>query len=244
MRFRLALVWWCGGLAAQTPPPSPPAPPPAAVVAAGEALLRAHGERSRGLRVLVADYEQTRTTALAREPLRSRGRFLFVRQPACIVFHATAPRASIVRLTGSVYEVFRPQQQRLERFHLDGPELAQGLFAAVGGDTERLLAEFAVTACGPDPADPQRTRITLQPRRPAVRERVRELAVLLRQDGGALAAIAYRDPAGDLVEIELRAPVVDPDPAPSAEFEVPAGTRIVEHAAPPRRDGSADAQVR
>ena len=52
---------------------------------------------------------------------------------AVVVFFASEPRPSVVRLAETVYEVHRPQRKQLERFHLDGPELARGLFAAVGG---------------------------------------------------------------------------------------------------------------
>lgn len=243
-------------LAAQEPVPTDRAPAPAdpAVVAAGEALLRAHGERCRDLAVLVADYEQTRTTPLAKEPLRSRGRFVFVREPACVLFRAAVPRTSIVRLRGSVYEVLRPDRRRLERFHLDGPELAEGLFAVLGGDTGRLLREFAVVACGEEPAPeargeesagaapttdaaPRRAeprqRVVLVPRRDEVRERVRELRVVLGRDG-ALAAVAYRDAAGDLVEIALHDLERNPEPSPSVELDVPPDTKVVEHRPPPR----------
>jgi len=220
------------GLLAQDPSPPPVDP---AVVRAGETLLRAHAERSRGMKVLVASYEQTRTTRLSSKPLVSRGTFLFERDPACVVFRATAPRVSVVRLRPSLYEVFRPEQKRLERFHLGGPELAQGLFAAIGGDAELLLREFAVQACGPDPAAPANTLLVLLPRREAVQERLLELRLSLRTKGGELAAVAYRDPGGDLVEIALREVAIDPDQPPSSEFEVPEGTKVVEHAPPERR---------
>lgn len=233
----LATVLLLGAGRGQEPVPTP-APAPArvepAVVRAGESLLRAHAERCRAVKVLVADYQQTRTTRLSREPLQSRGTFLFVREPACIVFRATAPRVSVVRLRASLYEVFRPERKRLERFRLDGPELSQGLFAAVGGDADLLLREFAVQACGPDPAAAGRTLLVLTPRREAVRERLRELRLSFADQGGALAAVAYVDPAGDLVEILLRDLRVDPESPPSCEFELPADTTIVEHAAPKR----------
>jgi hypothetical protein len=214
------------GVRGQQPPPVDPA-----VEQAGEALLRAHAERSRGIRVLVAAYEQTRTTQLAREPLRSRGSFLFQRQPACVVFRATVPRESIVRLSSALYEVYRPQQKRLERFRLDGPELAQGLFAALGGDAEALRRDFVVAACGPDAAAADHTLVVLRPRGEAMQRHVRELRLSWHTRGGELAAVAYRDQAGDLVEIRLRDVVVNPPEPPSCEFTVAPGTTVVEHAA-------------
>lgn len=242
MSVAAVLPWLLAAAGAQDPAPAPaPAPLPAPVPAPGpiqdpaaleraQALLRAHAGRSRAVRVLVADYVQRRTTTLLKEPLLSRGEFLFVREPACVVFRAAAPRPSVVRLTATTYEVFRPQQQQLERFHLDGPELAEGLFAAVGGDVDRLLRDFVVTACAPHGDGAARVQLHFAPRSAAARERLRELILTLHAADGALAAVAYRDPAGDLVEIGFDRLRADPPSPPSGRLEVPPGTRVVEHA--------------
>lgn len=155
-------------------------------------LLRRHAELSKSVRVLVADYVQRRTTTLSKKPLRSSGGFLFVRKPACVVFRAEKPRQSIVRLTTDLYEVFRPRRKRLERFMLDGPDLSQGLFAAVGGDADRLLREFDVAGlliCKVKAEEgeaavevatidaPMTSAIRLVPKSKAMRERLQELVV-------------------------------------------------------------------
>lgn len=233
--------------ASQSPTAAPdPAEPSAAERALAEQLMRRHAERSATVHVLLADYVQRRTTELSAKPLLSRGEFLFVRDPAAVVFRAAAPRVSIVRLTASRYEVYRPQQQRLERFALDGPELAQSLFAAVGGDAARLFGEFELLACtkvaqppsagappaeGGLPAEPRRDLVALRmrPRKEAVRARLGELILTLEASDAVLAAVAYRDASGDLVEIELSHLRTDPQPAPSAELEVPPGTTVLEH---------------
>jgi hypothetical protein len=222
--------------AAQDPPAAaaPPPPPVAADAAQSEraaALLRAHGERSRTVKVLLAEFVQRRTTALAKEPLTSRGEFQFVREPAVVVFRTREPRVTIARLTATTYEVHRPQKKQLERFVLDGPELAQGLFAAVGGDAERLLRDFVVTACTDVAGGNGLVAVRLAPKEAAMRERLRELVVTLRGKGAELAAVAYRDAGGDLVEIELAALRIDPKDAPGAALDVPRDTTIVEHAA-------------
>jgi hypothetical protein len=195
-----------------------------------ENLLRAHGERSRKVAVLVADYVQRRTTELVKEPLVSTGEFLFVRDPACVLFRATTPRLSVVRLTTTTYEVHRPQKKQLERFQLDGPDLAQGLFAAVGGDVERLFGAFAVAGCSDD-AVTERVTIRLVPKNAAVAERLRELSITLVAKDATLAAVAYRDPSGDLVEIELANLRPDPKQPPSAQLDLAKDTVVVEHAA-------------
>lgn len=213
---------------AQTGPTVDPA-----VIARADKLLEAHAEQSRKVQVLVANYVQRRTTELSREPLISRGEFLFVREPACVVFRATTPRVSIVRLRAAIYEVYRPQRKQLERFHLEGPELAEALFAAIGGDLEVLRRNFAIQDCVEDRG---RASIRLAPRAALVQQRLRQLIVTVRNTDGVLCAVAYRDSAGDLVEIELQEPRQNPKDAPSAELEVGKDTTIVEHAPPKKKD--------
>ncbi len=231
MALVLSLALAAAALAQTTS--EPPVDP--AVVARADKLLAAHAEQSRGVKVLVASYVQRRTTTLSKEPLVSRGEFLFVREPACVVFRATTPRVSVVRLLATTYEVWRPQRKQLERFQLEGPELAQGLFAAIGGDVERLRRDFTVRGCDDDPTDAARTRIRLVPRAANVRERLQELIVTVRSKDGGLCAVAYRDAGGDLVEIELHDPRRNPPDAPPATLEVPKDTTIVEHAPPPKK---------
>lgn len=217
------------------PVPPPAVPPTAEAVRMAEDLLRAQAVQSRAVAVLTADFVQRRTTKLAKEPLTSRGSFLFVRQPGCVVFRTIAPRESVVRLRAGTYEVFRPQRKQLERFVLEGPELAQGLFAALGGDAIALLREFEVRACSPDAGRPGHTLVVLSPRRPDVRERLTELRLCLRTGDATLFAVAYRDPSDDLVEIELHGVVANPPQPPTVEFDLPADTNVVEHRVPKKR---------
>jgi len=227
------------------PRPAPPAPapgkqPPAAeapaadVVRQAEERLRALAATSRDTAVLVADYVQRRTTKLAKEPLESRGQFVFVKQPGCVVFRATAPRESVTRLRGDTYEVYRPQKKQLERFVLEGPELANGLFAALGGDVDALLRDFAIRSTGADAGRPGHVLVVLAPRTPAIAARIGELSLRLVTASNALAAVAYRDAAGDLVEIELVDPKPNPASPPSVEFDLAAGTAVIEHRATKR----------
>lgn len=205
------------------------------------ALLRRHGEQCKSVTVLVADYVQRRTTTLSKKPLLSSGNFLFVMQPAAVVFRAKKPRDSVVRLTGELYEVFRPRRKRLERFHLAGPELSRGLFAAVSGNAEQLLKDFEVAGltsekvARPD-GGAAALSIRLVPKAAVTRQRLRELTVTLRpaskeHAGIMLRAVSYRDRSGDLVEIELHKLRVNPKDAPSVAFEVPKDTQIIEHKA-------------
>jgi len=224
-------VIWCSllslALGAQQPSEQPD-------TARAERLLRAHGKNSRDVKVLVADYVQRRTTALSKKPLVSSGAFLFVREPGCVLFRAAKPRPSVVQLTTRHYQVYRPRRKRIERFVLDGPELAKGLFAAIGGDVDGLLRGFAIVGCVDVEGAPA-VRVRLQPREPEVRRRVAELQVTLHAESGALRSVAYRDQGGDLVEIELRKLRPNPKHPPSKELDAPKGTKVVVHQPKPRK---------
>jgi hypothetical protein len=226
MAFALALAGSCPAQAEAAVDP--------AVIARADKLLETHAAQSKKVQVLVANYVQRRTTELSKEPLQSRGEFLFVREPACVVFRAATPRVSVVRLQGTIYEVYRPQKKQLERFHLDGPELAEALFAAIGGDLEVLRRNFAIQDCVEDPVA-GRASIRLSPRTALVKERLAQLIITVRSKDGILCAVAYRDSAGDLVEIELQEPRPNPPDAPSASFDVPKDTTIVEHEPPKKK---------
>jgi len=228
---------------AQKPTPKPQQPKPQQPKPITKAdrdqaiqLLRRHGEQSKNVATLASDYVQRRTTTLSKRPLLSSGAFLFVKKPAAVVFRADKPRASTVRLTGTVYEVYRPRRKRLERFHLDGPELSRGLFAAVSGDAEQLLKDFDVAELRQQSlADGAVVKaIRLVPKTKAMRKRLPELTVSLRppkkgDQGIALRAVSYRDRGGDLIEIELHKLRVNAKDAPSANLDVPEGTRVIEH---------------
>ncbi len=256
MMLQLSAICLLGCLAANAvaqKPKGEPLPPPAKPAITSEQrvqateLLRGHARASKSVQVLVADYVQTRTTALSKKPLRSTGSFLFRRKPACVVFRAKKPRTSIVRLTKGLYEVFRPRRKRLERFTLHGPDLSQGLFAAVGGDADRLLGDFDVVGCsvGEVTAEGAETpaagrsvtaAVRLVPKSSAMRGRLRELVVKFAVIANAqdnpdvtLRSVAYRDHTGDLVEIELRNVRSNPKDAPSVAFDVPKDTRVIEH---------------
>lgn len=252
MMLQLSAICLLGCLAANAgaqKPKDAPVPPPAKPAITSEQraraieLLRGHAKASKSVEVLVADYVQTRTTALSKKPLRSTGRFLFRRKPACVVFRAKEPRTSIVRLTKGLYEVFRPRRKRLERFTLQGPDLSQGLFAAVGGDADRLLGDFDVAGClvgevaeTPAAGKSVTAAVRLVPKSSAMRERLRELVVKFAVIASAqdnpdvmLRSVAYRDHTGDLVEIELRKVRSNPKDAPSVAFDVPKDTRVIEH---------------
>jgi len=222
-------------IGAQEPkPPVRPVDPPVdpAVEARAFALLDAHAARCKDVRVLTASYVQRRTTKLMKEPLLSRGEFLFVREPGCVMFRAREPRVSVVRLTEKVYEVHRPQRKQLERFVLDGPELAQSLFAALRGDATALRRDFVVQSCADDPTDALRVHVELAPRKVEGRARLQSLRITLQKADAVLGAIAYRDAAGDLVEIELRDVKTNPEVVPPAVIEVDKDTTVVEHAPP------------
>lgn len=203
-------------------------------------LLQRHGEQSKSVLTLVADYVQRRTTTLSKRPLVSSGRFLFVKKPAAVVFRAAKPRPSVVRLTADVYEVYRPRRKRLERFHLDGPELSRGLFAAVSGNAGQLLKDFDVAQLRAHkltgkPDSPAAFSIRLVPKTEVMKKRLPELTVTLTpptrqsEHGIALRAVSYRDRSGDLIEVTLHELRVNPKAAPSAAIDVPKDAKVIEH---------------
>lgn len=222
-----------GDLLAQsgdTPPARPPATPAVDEVAA-LADLTALGNRHRAVNVLTASYVQRRTSAILQEPLVTRGQLAFRRRPGCVVFRTEQPRPTVVRLDEQTYQVFRPERKRLERFLLESPELPRSLFLAFTADVEVLRRDYQVTGFERHGEGQVLHTITLEPKLAAIKQRLHQLRITLDGKTLRLHAVAYRDAAKDLVEIELDELTLDPKVAPAFDLVIPPDTEIMEHAA-------------
>jgi hypothetical protein len=202
-----------------------------------ERLVTAHGQLAQ----MTADYTQFRTTALTKKPLQSTGTLAFRRDPGCVVFRVATPKIAVIRLDNKVYEVWRPEQNRLERFVLASDEMPRLLFDALAPTTASLEQGFAIESCMPvDVAEgqPARRAIALVPTGAATKHVAQRITLTVeldvRLDTAKLCGFGYRDPRGDEVRIELTALTLHEksDPARFA-LELPAGAKVTEQRVPP-----------
>lgn len=196
--------------------------------AAREALARL-GARLKEARTLSARVVQERKTALLEEPLRSSGTLYYRREPARLVLQLSDPRPVTVHLDRSSYQVYRPDEKRLERFDFEDPEMGPRLLAAFEPRSEDVGKAFTVRR---GEAGPGEVEIVLEPRDPKLARRVRRL-VLRTDPEGLLRRIVFTDPDGDEVTFLLSDVKLNPEiPADTFELGVPEGTRILRHSVP------------
>lgn len=196
--------------------------------AAREALGRLAG-RLKEAQTLSAGVVQERKTALLDEPLRSSGILYYRRDPARLVLVLTDPRPATVHLDRSSYQVYRPDEKRLERFDFEDPEIGLRLLTAFEPRSEEVGKAFTARLGQPGPDE---VEIVLEPRDPKLARRVRRL-VLRTDPEGLLRRIVFTDPEGDEVTFLLSDVKLNPEiPAGVFELRVPEGTRILRHSVP------------
>jgi len=208
-------------------------PGPDAGVAEGNRLLGELIAAQKDMAQMTADYVQERTTKLFKKPLQSKGTLAFRRDPGCVVFRVTSPRASVVRLDGKTYEVWHEDGNRLERYVLPSDDMPRLLFDSLAPTRARLDQGFAVASCVPVAGAPTRRSLTLVPTDARTKRVAAEITLLLDTVGPTLCGFGYQDPRGDDVRVELSnlklAAKVD---EATFALAVPAGAKVTVHQVP------------
>jgi outer membrane lipoprotein carrier protein LolA len=202
------------------------------------ALLRALAKKQEGLATLSAGYLQTRTSALSRSPLTSRGTLHFRARPSCIVFEVAEPRPARIRLDETSYEVHRPAEKRLERFLLGSSGLSKALFQAFAADVEGIEGAFRIERFIESGEKKEAAEIELRPREEAMRRQLTSLTLTVAREGPALTRISYQDGQGDRVTIDLEKVVLNPKlAAETFDAPLPEGTKVIVHSVGAERGG-------
>lgn len=203
----------------------------------GRRLLLRLVDAHQKLAQFTADYTQFRSTPLTKKPLQSSGVLAFRRTPGCVVFRVSAPKETVIRLDTKVYEVWRPEHKRLERFILASDEMPRLLFDALAPTAEGLEKGFTVAGSAPVEVaedQPARRTVTLVPSDAATKQVAQKITLTIEVESGKLCGFGYRDPRGDEVRIELGAlQIAREADAKLFEIAVPADAKVVEQRVPP-----------
>jgi outer membrane lipoprotein-sorting protein len=195
------------------------------------AALRKLSERLKDARTLSAKVVQSRRTPLLDRPLASSGTLHFRREPARLVFRLSDPAPAEVHLDASSYQVYRPDQRRLERLDFEGDALAPKLFLAFAPKADEIGASFEVRTGGTKDGA---VEVRLLPRDEKVRKHLASLVLTVAEADGTLRRIATRDGEGDETEFLLTDLALNPEAAPGTfELKVPEGTRVFRTAVKP-----------
>ena len=195
---------------------------------AGAALKRL-AERFKDLKTLSAKVVQSRKTALLDTPILSSGKLCYRRDPARLVFRMTEPRVTEIHLDKSAYQVYRPDEKRLERIEFENDDVTGRLLMVFQPKADEIGKAFGIRTGESAKGE---IVVLLEPVDEKVRRRIRRLALTLGEPDAALKRIVFTDPDGDEVRLDLSEVALDPTlDAAAFELKVPEGTRILKHAA-------------
>jgi outer membrane lipoprotein-sorting protein len=196
--------------------------------AAKEALKKL-ADRMRDAKTLSAKVSQQRRTELLDKPVTSSGTMLYRREPGRMVFRMTEPRTTEIHLDRTCYQVYRPDEQRLERFEFEDDSVTGKLLAVFDAKPEQMGKSFGARSGARRGDD---LEVLLSPTDERVKGRMRKLSLTISTADGTLKRIDYEDADGDEVRFEMSDLTLNPDLAPEVfELKVPEGTRVLRHKA-------------
>ncbi|RPH37156.1 MAG: outer membrane lipoprotein carrier protein LolA [Planctomycetota bacterium] len=197
---------------------------------AATAALRKLADRMREARTLSARVVQTRRTELTDKPITSSGLMYYRRDPARLVFHLAEPRKAEIHMDRTSYQVYRPDEKRLERTDFGNEDVSGKILMMFEPKTDELGKTFSIRGGG---VKDGLIDVRLESSDEKVRKRLRKIVLQIAEADGALRSLAYTDGEGDEVKFELSDVDINPALAPETfTLKVPEGTRVLRHSLP------------
>ncbi len=213
--------------AVQPPPASAPAPSTAPAPHADadlESQLREIDRRNADVRDLTADFEQTRTSVLLKNPLVSKGT-VKVKGPRTL-WKTTSPRPSTMLIDDSEMRIYYPDQKSMEVYALT--DSLRRIAATPLPRLDDVRRHFDIARVELPAGTPEHMLgIELSPREPSLRERVQSVRVTIDRRAALAVAVTITDADGErtvLAFSNTRANTGLDDGA--VALEVPEGTRV------------------
>jgi outer membrane lipoprotein-sorting protein len=201
--------------------------------AAAKAALQKLADRMKEARTLTAKVIQSRRTELLDKPIVSSGTMAYRRDPARLVFHLTEPRTAEIHLDKTSYQVYRPDEKRLERIDFEGEDVTAKILMVFEPKTEDIGKVFSIRG---GEAHEGQIEVRLESSDEKFRKRLKRIALTVAEADGALRRIAYTDAEGDEVQFDLSEVVINPDlPADLFTLKIPEGTRVLRRTVTPSK---------
>jgi outer membrane lipoprotein-sorting protein len=196
---------------------------------AAQAALRKLSEKMKDARTLSAKVVQSRKTALLDEPIVSSGTLFYRRDPGRLVFRMTAPRSTEIHLDPSSYQVYRPDEKRLEQIEFEAGDGAGRLLMVFQPKADEMGKVFTLRKGESRSGE---LSVVLEPTDEKIRTRVSKIILSLDEKDATLRRIQTTDAEGDEVTFELSDLKINPEIDPGTfDLKVPEGTRILKHKA-------------
>ena len=199
-------------------------------VSAARADLLEASKARKNMVTMSADYLQRRTTLISKKPLEARGKLYYRAKPAVVTLHVSQPRASVIRLTPSAYEVYRPKRDTLERFALKKQTWTTLLTQTMSAQIKTLEEHFVIVRSALKHKSSDKRTIVLKPREKKLAQRISELELVLDTKRYLLHRVSFTEASGDRVSFELRKHVLNLKLAKSL-FAIPLkkSTQVITH---------------
>lgn len=192
---------------------------------AADAALRKLSAKLKDARTLSARVVQHRRTELTEKPLTSSGTMYYRRDPARLVFHLAEPRKAEIHMDRSSYQVYRPDEKRLERTDFENEEVTAKILMVFEPKPDELGKTFKARS---GESKDGRLEVILESSDEKVRKRLRKIVLTVAEADGALHRLSYTDGEGDEVAFELSDVAINPDLASDLfTLKVPDGTRVL-----------------
>lgn len=193
--------------------------------AAAKAALRKLADRLKEARTLSANVVQSRKTELLDKPITSSGRMFYRRDPARLVFQLSEPRKAEIHMDKTSYQVYRPDEKRLERTDFGSEEISAKILMVFEPKVDEIRKAFAIR--GGESKDGL-VEVRLESSDEKVRRRLQKVLLTVVEADGTLRRISYTDGEGDEVRFDLSDVVINPDLAADLfTLRVPEGTRVL-----------------
>lgn len=195
------------------------------VDAAARAALDKLAGKMKDVRTLTADVVQSRKTELLDKPIVSSGTMAYRRDPARLVFHLTEPRKAEIHLDKGSYQVYRPDEKRVERIDFESEDVTTRILMVFEPKADEIGKAFSVKG---ENAKDGLIDVRLESSDERFRKRMKRIVLTIAEADGGLRRIAYTDAEGDEVQFDLSR--VQINPALAAEefaLKIPEGTRVL-----------------
>ena len=152
------------------------------------------------------------------------------REPARLVFLLTEPRKAEIHMDRTSYQVYRPDEKRLERTDFTGEDVSGKILMAFEPKTDEVGKAFVIR--GGESRD-GKIEVRLESSDEKVRKRLRRVSLTIAEADGALQRIVYVDGEGDEVQFDLSDVALNPELSPDVfTLKTPEGTRVLRRSLP------------
>jgi outer membrane lipoprotein-sorting protein len=198
--------------------------------AAAKAAFKKLAEKFKDLHTLSAKVVQNRRTELLDKPLTSSGTIYYRRDPAHLAIQLSEPRKAEIHMDRGSYQVYRPDEKRLERTDFSGGDVSGKILMAFEPKADDVGKAFSVHG---GESQGGTIEVRLESSDEKLRKRLRRVSLWISEADGALQRIVYVDGEGDETQFDLSDVALNPELPPTIfTLKIPEGTRVFRNSLP------------